>query len=353
MKLVRRLVLLSLGLGVLVLIGVGARMMLHRNGDSSEAQELAQGANPRQKGVVLSGYVDVEEGIISLYPLLPGRVEKVLVRENDAVKQGTELLRLDDRVAKLKLEQAQADLTAAQAKYEAAKQLPELHRSKLAQQTEAVNAMQNRLSAARNKDKSAKKLFDIKQLSQEELDAARDLVKEAEAGERAEKEKLSALKKLDPFLDVRQAAALLDAKKAQLEEAKYALREQVLRAPEDGIVLRVNVGPGDVLGPIPKDAAILFSGSQRRIIRVNVEQEFAGQVKIDYPAEVQDYINPDGVWRGKVVRIADVFMHTRTLLPQRFSLSGDDTRTLECIVVLDDTSELRLGQRVRVTIRLK
>jgi multidrug resistance efflux pump len=352
MKLVRRLVLLSVVLGVLVGIGVGARSLWRRNGDSSEAQEHSHDAYPRQK-VVLSGHVDVEEGIISLYPLLPGRVEKVLVRENDQVKKDAELLRLDDRVSRLKLDQAQADLTAAQAKYESAKQMPELHASKLAQQTEAVTAMQNRLSAARNKAKSAKKLFEIKQLSQEELDAALDQVKEGEAGERAEKEKLRALKKIDPFLDVRQAAALLDAKKAQLEEAKYALREQVLRAPEAGIVLRVNVGPGDILGPIPKDAAILFSASQRRIIRVNVEQEFAGQVKIGYAAEVQDYINPDRVWQGKVTRIADVFMHTRTLLPQRFSLSGDDTRTLECIVVLDDTSDLRLGQRVRVTIRLK
>jgi multidrug resistance efflux pump len=351
MKLWHRLVLL--GLGILVLVGVGARRLWDRNGDLSEAQEVAPNGGSYRSKVVLSGHVDVEEGIISLYPLQPGRVEEVLVRENDHVKRDAELLRLDERVAKLKLAQAQADLRAALAKYEAAEQMPELHRSKLAQQTEALTAMQNRLSAARNKWESAKKLFEKKFLSQEELDAARDLVKEGEAGERAEKEKLSALKKLDPDLDVRQARALKDAKEAQLEEAKYALREQVLRAPEDGIVLRVNVGPGDVLGPIPKDAAILFSASQRRIIRVSVEQEFAGRVKVGYSAEVQDYINPEGVWRGKVARVADVFMHTRTLLPQRFSLSGDDTRTLECIVVLDETGDLRLGQRVRVTIRPK
>jgi len=353
MKLLRRLVLLSIGLAALVLMGMGARWMMHRNDDLAEAQELSVHAARRPPGVVLSGYVDVEEGIISLYPLQPGRVERVLVRENSAVKKGAELLRLDERLARFKLEQALADLTAAQAKYEAAKQMPDLHKSKFAQQTEAVKAMQNRLSAARNKAESAKKLFDRKLLSQEELDAALDLVKEVEAGERAEQEKLSSLQKVDPFLDVRQAGALLDAKKSQLEEAKYGLNEQVLRAPADGIVLRVNVGPGDVLGPIPKDAAILFSVNQRRIIRVNVEQEFAGRVKIGYAAEAQDYINPESVWRGKVVRIADVFMHTRSLLPQRISLSGDDTRTLESIVILDDTKELRLGQRVRVTIRPK
>ncbi len=350
MNVLRRPVVFSLGLIFLVLLGVGARWMLGGNGDDSEPSELAQEGAPQ--GRVLSGFVDVEEGIISLYPLVPGRVEKVLARENQNVPKGADLLLLNDRVAKLKLREAEADLKAAEAKLTGARLLPELHQSKLFQLKQGVEVFAKRLSGAQHKLKRAQDLYKTKFMSLEELKAATDQVKEMEAGARAEREKLRSLEKIDPNLDVIQAEANVEAKKAQLEEAKFGLHEQVLRAPAAGLVLRVNVGPGDVLGPIPKDAAILFCINQRRIIRANVEQEFANEIKVGRLVTVEDFINHDSTrWQGKIARIADVFMQPRTLQPQRITLSGDDTRTLECIIDLDPgQAPLRLGQRLRVTL---
>ena len=352
MTIKRRPLVACLGLACLATIGMGAHWIFASkdNGFPPSAGETQN----RDKGlgmVVLSGFVDVEDGIISLYPLQPGRVKKLLVHENQVVKAGDGLLSLDDTVAQLKVKQAKEDLRAATAQLNKAKQLPKMHQSKLAQQKEAVEAMAERLAGAKLKITRAKELLDMNLMRQDDFDAALKQIKELEAGDRAEREKHRELKMVDTTQDITADEAMVAAKNAQYEEAKFGLEQHTLRAPADGIVLRINVGDGDLLGPIPKDAAVLFAPDRPRIIRVNVEQEFADLVKVGYAAEARDFTNPNiGPWKGKVTHISNVFMQPRTLLPQRFSLTAEDSRTLDCQVVLEGHPPLRLGQRVRVTI---
>jgi multidrug resistance efflux pump len=229
-----------------------------------------------------------------------------------------------------------------------------LHKNKIAQQKEAVEASRLRLSGARHKLARGKELVDMNFMSKEDYAAAEDQVKELEAADRAEQKKLKALETIDEKFDVLQAEAQVAAKKAQRDAAEFALKETVLRAPDDGIVLRVNVGAGDVLGPTPREAAVLFCPNRKRVIRVNVEQEFASYVKVGHAAEVRDPndIEPSHAWKGKVVRVADIFMKARTLLPEPISFLAQDNPTLEAQVVLDPGQPpLRIGQNVRVIIR--
>src|SRR5581483_1928893 len=73
---------------------------------------VAQAAGPSlptsdgdKKLAVCFGYADLEDGVISLNPSQPGRVAEVLVQENDEVAAGAPLLRLDDREARLRVEE--------------------------------------------------------------------------------------------------------------------------------------------------------------------------------------------------------------------------------------------------------
>jgi multidrug resistance efflux pump len=349
----RRPVLLALALTILVLIGVGARWMLSTGGESANTERTDDAGGSGSK-VVVTGHVDVEDRVVTLFPLQPGRVEVVLVKENQQVSAGMELLRVENKLARWKLEQAKADLKAAEALLEKARQGPDQHNVKIRLQSESVEAMKRRLKSAQLKLKRAKELLDSKLLKDEDYDAAVEQVTELQIGVETERDKLGALKKINPELDVIRAEANVQAKKFQLEEARFGLRETILRAPADGLILRVNVSPGDLISPQLSESAILFSPNQPRIIRANVEQEFADRVREGYRAEVRDYINPRlGPWKGRVARVADIFLHTRGLMPQPFPmLANHDTRTLECIIVLDpDQPPLRLGQQVRVTIR--
>ena len=337
------------GLALLGASIAGAGWVLHAQvGD--KGSEDAAALPPPDQGVVCFGHVDVEHGVTSLYPLQPGRVVEVLVRETQSVQAGDVLLRLDDALARQRLREAEADLEAAQAQLGQARKLPEQQQARLAQQREAITAMGRKAAAARHVLKRKQYLREAQQFNAEELKAAEELVGEIEAGERAEKAKLRELELLDADVSVRRAEADVAAKQARVDQAKQGLDECEVRAPRDGSVLRVLVGVGDVLGPQPVKPALFFCPDGPRLIRAEVEQEFANRVRAGYPATIQDDTTAkDYTWRGKVVRVSDWYTHRRSVLHE--PLQFNDVRTLECIVEPDPGQQpLRIGQRLRVTI---
>ena len=114
-------------------------------------------------------------------------------------------------------------------------------------------------------------------------------------------------------------------------------------------MLRILVGPGDVLGSQPGQPAVLFAADGPQVIRATVEQEFAGRVKEGEPALVRDDADPAAAWRGRVGRVAGWYSQRRTILHDPSQLS--DVRTLECLIVLEPGQpRLRLGQSVRIFI---
>ena len=54
------------------------------------------------------GHADVEEGVASLHPLQPGQVDKVHVKESQAVRSGEVLVSLDKRLADCLVRQLRA-----------------------------------------------------------------------------------------------------------------------------------------------------------------------------------------------------------------------------------------------------
>jgi multidrug resistance efflux pump len=348
----RHLFFLVVGLAVLAASMAGASWVLHSPGLDSAApngsQSPSAGAHFEQS-VVCFGHVDVEPGVTSLYPVQTGRVIEVLVREGAQVKPGAVLLRVDDRLARLRVQEAEADVKAAEAQLAQIRKLPEQHEAKVAQQKAVIEATQRRLSAARHVLARKRELQKIQQLSAEEVGAAGDQVTEVEAAERGEQAKLRELDSLEPAVTVARAEADLAAKQARLEQARYALDECALRAPAAGTVLRVLVGVGELLGPQPKQPVMLFCPDQPRLIRAEVEQEFAGRVALGQGATIQDDSGASGAWRGKVVRISDWYTQRRSILQE--PLQFNDVRTLECIIELEPGQPpLRIGQRVRVTL---
>jgi multidrug resistance efflux pump len=318
---------------------------------SAPAEVLATGAAPvaGPQGLVCFGYVDVENGVTSLYPLQPGRVAEVPVRENDAVAAGAILLRLDDRQARLRVHEAQAALDAAQEQLAEMRKLPQQQRTRIAQQEAAVEAMQQRLSAARHQLQRKQEMERAKLLNHQEVAIAADQVREVMAGERAEIEKLNELKLRDPLAAVRRAEKEAALYQARLEQAQQALEECTLRAPRPGKVIRILVGVGDVLSGQPQQPALVICPDGPRLVRAEVEQEFAGRVALHQLVQVEDDVISGAHWTGKVVRIADGYQQRRPILhdPARYN----DVRTLECLVALDGgQAPVRLGQRVRVLI---
>jgi multidrug resistance efflux pump len=302
-----------------------------------------------REGIVCFGTVDLEHGVASLGPLQPGRVAEVLVTENQEVAQGAELLRLEDATARSRLAEARAAVELAQMQVHQAQEQSQQHRRRVAQQEAMRDVMRSRVAAARlardRQTELSKSIF----ISDSDKLISAEKVREAEALERAEQQRLAELEAEDIEDAARRATWELKAAEARYDQAKAGLEECHLKAPCRGTVLRILVEPGDVIGGQPGQAAVLFAPDGPRVIRATIEQEFASRVKEGQPAVAHDEADPSATWHGRVARVAGWYSQHRMVLHDPSQLS--DVRTLECVIVLEPGQpRLKLGQSLRVFI---
>lgn len=318
-----------------------------RTSNTDGAVDTSSAGSPT--GVVCFGHVDVESGIAGLSPAQAGRIVSIEVRENQSVRAGEPLLCLDDRLARLRVQQADASLKVAETQLEQAEESLGQHRFKLTQQAAAVDVARHRVSAARHQLERKRELQRSGNLNTRETAAATELVNELETVEQAEKEKLKELQALNPGLPVKRLAVEVSLARGRLAEAQLALEECTLKAPRSGMILRVQAHVGDLVGAQMPQPALLFCPSETRIVRAEVSQEFAHQVRIGALCKIADDSTSDAEWWGKVTRISDWYTHRRSILLE--PSQHNDVRTLECIVELDcGQPPVRIGQRMRVTM---
>jgi HlyD family secretion protein len=334
-------------IGVMLLVGTLVGVGLGFNHSPPPAS-----VDPTPPPAVMAvGYIDGESGVSKLYPLQSGRLVKT-VAEGTFVEKGEPLLWLDEELAELKKSAANADLEASLAQQMLAEKLDDQRKSKIEQQTRAINAAKLKRLAADNELKhNIEKNRDSFTLGPRLKDALEQRFQEAEELIKVEEAKLEEIKLIDPAIEKRRAAADVAFKKTRLEEAKWALDQCKLVAPSDGTVLRVHVNPGEILGPSPTRPAIEFLPKGALIVRGEVLQEWANRVKIDQDVEITDDTYQGPTFKGKVYSLSPWFTQKRNLIIEPFTYN--DVRFLECLVrvAADGDLPLRVGQRVRVKIK--
>jgi multidrug resistance efflux pump len=341
-----------LGVALLTLSVAVAGWSVRSSADDGRAGTSPTAAAPaaRPEGrTVCFGFGDVEQRINTLHPLQPGQVTKVLARENDEVEAGAAILQMDDTLAQATLREARAALAEAEAQLTQAKKLPAQHREQLAGQEAVIRAKEHELEGAQASRDQAVRLQKSTGGPVEDVKKAEALVAALQSVIKGEQAKLRGLEALDPQVGITRAEQRVEVCKAQIARAEFALKECKLTAPVKGTVLRLNVAEGDTLGPNPRQPAVEFCPAGPRVVRAEVDQEWAGRVYKGQPALVQDDANAGPSWRGRVSRVSDWFTHRRSILmePQQFN----DVRTLEIIVTLDpDQPQIKIGQRVLVTL---
>jgi multidrug resistance efflux pump len=345
---------LPVSLGVVLLLAslvIAARSIRSHAGDGSSYPTPASkpAEDPRWMSL---GYVDVDGGVTPLYPLQQGRVKSIEVAENEVVKASTPLFHLEDTLQALKVRQARDALEGARQKLSAAQADVQLIDQQITAQQQAIAAARVEVARAQNQlDKNRR--FEKNGIGgdPETVKDSELLVEKAEIGVRGEQEKLAALKAGRPKAEaaVKGAELEVDAKQAQLEEAENAVKECVVRAPCDGTPLRILVSLGQALGANPRQPAIQFAPKRPLLVRAEVEQEFVGRVRKGQSVQLEDHVTGQNCARGKVVSLAQWYAQRRSATPELLQVSGGDTRTLECIITIESTTQdLRIGQRVRV-----
>ena len=342
---------IPVSLGVLLLLAslVVAAMSLRSHAGPSSVPSSAAAPAEGQRWYSL-GYVDIEGGVTPLYPGQPGRVKSIEAKENEPVKVGQPLFHLEDTVPAIKVRQAEAALKAAQGQLAVAEGSVEKASKQIAAQQEAIDAAKIEVDRARVARDEQKRLKRDDLTLREALENAELLWIKAQGGVRVEQKKLdlakAAKRQAESLVPV--ARANIEDKKAQLDEARNAVKECVIRAPVDGTPLRILVNVGQVMGSNPRQPAIWFAAQRPLLARAEVEQEFVGHVRKDQKVIIEDHVTGQECARGKVMSLARWYAHRRNATAEMLSMNNDG-RTLECIITIESTSqEIRIGQRVRV-----
>jgi HlyD family secretion protein len=339
-------------MGILLLVGTAAGAGFVLNHNKPQETNLPAKPNsmetPPAQGIVCFGFGDVEQRVANLHPVQAGRVVEVAA-EGSTVKKDGMLLRLDDRLIEIEAERARADWEDAKDLLAQAQKLPARQNNLIEQQKQAIAIAQSKRTGAQQEFEVKEKLHQEGKMNQQVLRATEEELHARDAEVKAAELKLQELKLVDPDIAVQRAKRAVHDKELIYKKAKLALDECVLRAPEDGTVLRVFTQVGETLSTQPKVPAIEFCPQGPRIIRAEVLQEWAGRIKEGQAASIEDDTRAGIHWQGKVKHISDWYTHRRSMLQEPFQYN--DVRTLECIVSVDPGgSPLRIGQRVRVTI---
>ena len=292
------------------------------------------------------GEVQMAGDTIAIATPISGIVSHVHVIPGQSVSNGEPLFTLDDRALRAELANRTASLATASAK---------LLKLKAGTRPEDLPPARARVAAAtaafkRNEDawSRAKLLIEQRALSEEEHIAR----KYAYDQSNAELEQASAdLAKLEAGTwchDIVIAEHEVASAKSSVDQVQVDLNRLVVRAPVDGLVLHVDVRPGEFAESTRTERPLVQLGSHGPLrVRVQIDEEDASRVTANSRAE--------GFVRGRYRASIELrFVRIDPRIVPKQSLTGGtaervDTRVLFVVYeVVGETPRIYAGQKLDV-----
>jgi multidrug efflux pump subunit AcrA (membrane-fusion protein) len=306
-----------------------------------------------------AGIVEARSQNIAIGAPLPGVVLEVYGPHKDGmqpwdalvgerVKKGQPLFRVDDRQLKAQRAYYQAMLRAAQVQLDKLKAMP--RPEELAVSKAKVETAQAAVEMQRDLAERAGRLITSRAIAEEDY-------KQRVLGTAMSQFQLRSAEK-DLALTVAGAwkrdkviarAAIAQAE-AQVGQAQTDIDRCLVRAPVDGVVLQVNVRPGEYVGAPPSQALVVLGAIDKTVhVRVDIDEHDIPRFKAGAPARASLRGAPEKLYPLTFVRVEPY------VIPKK-SLTGDntervDTRVLQVIYALDVTGKpVYVGQQMDVFI---
>jgi HlyD family secretion protein len=269
---------------------------------------------------------------------------EVAVREGDAVREGQLLLRLDPAAANAQLAQARA--AANQAERRLAELVGGPRREQILEARALLGGAMAGASAASSEYTRVEKLVGERMLPVSELDRQRAARDEAVANERAAKQRLAELERGTRSEVVEQAAAAVEAARAQLAGIEISLARLTVHAPRAGVIDALPYELGE-RPPRGAPVAVLLAAGQP-YARVFIPEPQRAAVKAGSPATVR--IDGSGRdWRGELRYVSSDAAFT-----PYYALNERDRSRLsflaEVVLTEPEAVDLPTGMPVEVTL---
>ena len=301
-------------------------------------------------GAVTLGRVEPRSGKIKITAPLPGgRIADVLVEANEDVFAGELMVRLDDEEALARV--AEADAQVALHKRARNDQSAPAASADRRKAEDAAADSERSLTDARSALDKTTGDWRAGTASKADLDAARSALSRAQDQVR---ERQAALAKLKASADTPLPTRLegeLNVAQAEWRVAQAALEKTRIRAPVDGVVLRVDAKRGELAVPSLEPALLVIGDVSALRVRAEVNEQDLARIRTGQGALVRAAAFHGREFDGKVSSVA------RVVGPSRIN-SGDprkfnDVDVLEVVVDLQDPGPLVVGEQVDVYFKLE
>jgi membrane fusion protein (multidrug efflux system) len=280
----------------------------------------------------------VDGHIVPVLAKVGGYVTAVLVQDNDSVRKGQTLVRIDDSEYRMKVAQAEADLAAAQSaaggrlftgQSQAAVATATGQRSAADAQIQAALANQQKANSdlARMRDLVSKQI-----VSAQQLDAAQAAAASAAADVEALQRQASAAGGAvqNAQAGVRLAQARLQAQQAALDNAKLQLSYTDVTAPETGTISKKQVEVGQLVQPGQTLMSIVADTGTW--VTANFKETQLNRMRVGQPVSFEVDAYPGCEAEGKVQSLSGATGARFALLPPD-NATGNFTKVVQRLPV--------------------
>lgn len=239
-------------------------------GRETRSASAAQPAITAPAVLVAPGRVEPLRDPVALAFEAGGRIAEIAVDEGDTVAQGQVLARLDDRLAKARVDAARAAVAAADANYQLLRR--GARREDLEAAKAEVEAARTQAEHRAAEQARSEKLGAVGAVASSSVDADNAAARVAAAAANAASARYQALAKGSRVEQILAASAQLDAAKAELAAAEVALDQTLLRAPRAGVVLRRFAEVGALVTTMNPATIVTIADVSQLEIRAEIDE---------------------------------------------------------------------------------
>jgi multidrug resistance efflux pump len=348
----------SIGRIVLPILALSMGMLgIYHVHESSQSAPPAAPAEPPprapfERTVASAGVVEAQTENIAIGAALPGLVLEVFVPSSQVgqhIHAGTPLFRIDDRHLCAQLAVAEAQLNSTRSRLAKLRRQP--RPEELPPSRAKVKAATAKASRLQDLYLRAQRLRQMNAISQEEFVSQELSFREA-AHEQAQAQAEYDLLQAGAWKpDVEIAEAEVNEAQASVNQLKTEITRALVVAPVDGVVLQVDVRPGERITELNNKPLTVLGEITTFHVRVDVDERDIPRFRAG--ARAKAYA------RGDSTRALELsFVRVEPYVIPKKTLSGEntervDTRVLQVIYAIDPgQAQVFVGQQMDVFIAL-
>lgn len=326
-------------------VAAGAYLWL---GHETQPASAESAITARPAVLVAPGRVEPARDTVQLAFEAQGRIVEILVDEGDAVTANQVIARLDDRLAHARVVAAEAALAQAKARYTLARRGPRSEDVAAARaEAEAAAAAATHRGAEQQR---SEQLGKVGAVADSIVDADGAAARVASAQAAAADARYRSLAKGSRPEQLEEAKAAIQLAQAELDAARVALDQTVLRAPTAGVILRRYAEVGALVTLQVPSPIVSLADLRALQIRAEIDEADVAAIAVGQPAYATADAYGDRRFPVRITRITHEL--GRKTVRDDDPRARVDTRVLEVTAAFEGAPgvELPLGLRMSVHV---